>query len=71
MHQQKQHNSYTISLQENNLIARMMRQSIKIRRLSRLIPCMYFTKIDLGLLGSGFLMYRYSAICFKTPIQQS
>lgn len=35
---------------------------------SLLMPCMYFTKEVFGLSGSGFLIYRYSAICFKTPI---
>jgi len=34
-----------------------------------LIQCIYLTKSDLGRLGSGFLMYKYSAICLKTPIE--
>ena len=34
-----------------------------------LIQCMYLTKSDFGRLGSGFLIYKYSAICLKTPIE--
>jgi hypothetical protein len=38
--------------------------------LSLLIPCMYFTHWDLGRLGSGLRKYKYSAICFHTPIKK-
>lgn len=41
---------------------------MKIRRLILLMPCIYLTKSVFGLLGSGFLMYKYSAICFRMPI---
>lgn len=34
--------------------------------LSRLMPCMYLIHCDLGLFGSGFRKYKYSASCFKT-----
>lgn len=36
----------------------------------RLMPCMYFTNLVLGRLASGFLMYKYSAICFSTLIKK-
>lgn len=38
--------------------------------LSRLIPCMYFTNLVFGLSGSGLRRYKYSAICFSTPIKK-
>ena len=34
------------------------------------MPCIYFTKRDFGRLGSGFFKYKYSAICFQTPINE-
>jgi hypothetical protein len=40
------------------------------RMLILLIPCIYRIKSDLGRLGSGFLMYKYSAICLSTPIKK-
>ncbi len=33
------------------------------------MPCMYFTKLVLGRSGSGLRRYKYSAICFNTPIK--
>lgn len=36
----------------------------------RLMPCMYLIKLVFGRLGSGFLMYKYSAICLSTPIKK-
>lgn len=40
------------------------------RILIRLIPCIYRIQSDFGRLGSGFLMYKYSAICLSTPIKK-
>lgn len=34
------------------------------------MPCIYFTNVVFGRFGSGFLRYRYSAICFNTPIKK-
>lgn len=34
------------------------------------MPCIYFTNRVLGRPGSGFLMYKYSAICLSTPIKK-
>ena len=31
---------------------------------------MYFTNLVFGLLGSGLRKYKYSAICFNTPIKK-
>ena len=33
------------------------------------MPCMYFTHWLFGRLGSGLRRYKYSAICFRTPIK--
>ncbi len=52
----------------NNLMAKMIRQRIKIIRLIRLIPCMYPIQVLLGRLGSFFFKYKYSAICDQTPM---
>lgn len=34
------------------------------------MPCIYFTHCDLGLEGSGFRKYKYSASCLKMPIKK-
>ena len=48
----------------------MINATINSNKLSLFIPCMYLTKLVFGLSGSGFLMYKYSAICFNTPIKK-
>ena len=48
----------------------MINATINSNKLSLFIPCMYLTKLVFGRSGSGFLMYKYSAICFNTPIKK-
>ena len=69
MPQQKRHNLFTIIHQESNFIARSSKQNKNIKMLVLFIQCIFLIKSVLGLLGSGFFKYRYSAICFKTPIK--
>jgi peptide-methionine (R)-S-oxide reductase len=51
-----------------NLKMMMMIASRKRRMESRFIPCIYPIHWLRGVLGSFFLIQRYSAICFQTPI---
>ena len=52
----------------SSLISKMIRQRIKMSRLKRLMPCMYFTKLPFGLFGSFLRSHKYSEICFQIPI---
>ena len=54
----------------SSFIASIISATINKSRLSRLMPCMYFTNCVLGRLGSGLRRYKYSAICFSTPIKK-
>ena len=48
---------------------RIINASKNNKRLSLLMPCMYLTNFVFGLSGSGLRRYKYSAICFRTPIK--
>ena len=52
----------------NNFIARIIIAVIKSKIESRLIKCMAFILNERGLLGSFFLIYKYSATCVNIPI---
>ena len=55
-------------LNTNNFKSMMIIPARNMRMEMRLMPCMYFIHCVRGSLGSRLRRYRYSPICFHTPI---